>query len=90
MTGVTRFRAIMDKLLYNDKYEEIDDSMTDCNVGGRRNRSIRDNLFIINAIIIDALAYQKVSIDMQFYDLSQAFDSQWFEVTMKSLGQYES
>ena len=34
--SVTKFRAIIDKLMYNDKYQEIDDSMTDCNVGGRK------------------------------------------------------
>ena len=54
---MTKFRAIIDKLLYNDKYQEIDKKRSDCNVGGRRNRSIRDNLFIINALINDALAY---------------------------------
>jgi hypothetical protein len=56
--------------------------MSDCNVGGRKNRSIRDNLFILYAAINDALAYQKIEIDIQFYDLSQAFDSMWYEETM--------
>ena len=83
--SVTKFRAIMDKLLYNDKYDEIDSNMSNCNVGGRRNRSIRDNLFIINAVINDALLYQKIEIDFQFYDLSQAFDSQWYEETMNDM-----
>ena len=59
--------------------------MSDCNVGGRKNRSIRDNLFIINAVINDALLYQQVEIDIQFYDLSQCFDSQWYEETMNDL-----
>ena len=52
--------------------------MSECNVGGRKNRSIRDNLFILYAVINDALGYQKVEIDIQFYDLKQAFDSMWF------------
>ena len=50
--SVTKFRAIIDKLLYNDKYPEIDKNMSDCNVGGRKNRSIRDNRFVINAVIV--------------------------------------
>ena len=83
--SVTKFRAIIDKLLYNDKYPEIDRNMSDCNVGGRKNRIIRDNLFVINAVINDALSYQKVDIDIQFYDLSQAFDSMWFEETMNDM-----
>ena len=80
--SVTKFRAIIDKLLYNDKYPEIDGNMSECNVGGRKNRSIRDNLFVLYAVINDALGYQKVEIDIQFYDLRQAFDSMWFEKTM--------
>jgi hypothetical protein len=83
--SVTKFRAIIDKLLYNDKYAEIDRNMSDCNVGGRRHRSIRDNLFVIYAVINDALGYQKIDIDIQFYDLSQAFDSMWFEETMNDM-----
>ena len=58
--SVTKFRAIIDKLLYNDKYPEIDENMSECNVGGRKNRSIRDNLFVLYAVINDALGYQKV------------------------------
>ena len=83
--SVTKFRAIIDKLLYNDKYSEIDRNMSDCNVGGRRNRSIRDNLFVIYAVINDALEFQKIDIDIQFYDLSQCFDSMWFEETMNDM-----
>ena len=44
------FWNILDKLLYFDMYEAIDVSMTDCNVGSRKRRNIRDNLFVINAI----------------------------------------
>ena len=60
--SVTKFRAFIDKLLYIDKYPEIDRNMSDSNVGGRKNRSIRDNLFVLYAIINDALAYQKIVI----------------------------
>ena len=83
--SVTRFRAIIDKLLYNDKYPEIDSNMSDCNVGGRKKRSIRDNLFVLNAVINDALNYQNVDIDIHFYDLEQCFDSMWYEETMNDL-----
>ena len=83
--SVTKFRAIIDKLLYNDKYSEIDSNMSDCNVGGRRNRSIRDNLFVIYAVINDALSYQKVAIDIQFYDQRQCFDGMWYEETMNDM-----
>ena len=46
---------------------------------------IRDNLFVIYAVINDTLGYQKVEVDIQFYDLSQAFDSMWYEETMNDM-----
>ena len=83
--SVTKFRAIIDKLLYNDMYEQIDSKMSNCNVGGRRNRSIRDNLFVIYACINDATGYQKIDMDIQFYDIKQCFDSMRYEETMNDL-----
>ena len=48
---VTVLRSIDDKLIYNDEYETIDHHVTDSYVGARRNRNIRDNIFIISAIL---------------------------------------
>ena len=47
---VNILRSILDRLIFNDLYGKIDDFLTDCNVGGRRGRNIRDNLFVLNAI----------------------------------------
>ena len=44
---VNVFRSILDRL----KYSKIDESLTDCNVGARKERNIRDNIFVINAIM---------------------------------------
>ena len=44
-------RNILDKLLYIDLYETIDESLTDCNVGSRKRRNIQDNLFVVNVIL---------------------------------------
>ena len=70
------FRSVIDKLLYNDIYPGVDKNMTSSN---------RDNLFILYAIINDALGFLKVDIDIQVYDLKQAFDSMWFEETRNDL-----
>ena len=43
-------RTILEKLIYNDEYQTIDDNLTDANVGARKQRNIRDNLFVVNAI----------------------------------------
>ena len=47
---VSIFRAILDRLIYNDEYHNIDKNLTDSNVGARTNRNIRDNIFVLNAI----------------------------------------
>ena len=49
---VSVLRSIMDWLLYIDSYETIDENLTDANVGARKNRSVRDNMFVIVQLII--------------------------------------
>ena len=44
------FRTILDRLIYNDEYPIIDAHLSDSNVGARKNRNIRDNIFVLNAI----------------------------------------
>ena len=39
------FRSLLMRMLLNDKYDTIDDFMSDSNVGGRKGRSVRDHLF---------------------------------------------
>ena len=39
---VTIYRSILDKLIYNDEYDKIDENLSDCNVGARKKRNIRD------------------------------------------------
>ena len=80
---VTMLRAIVDKLIYNDKYETIDRNMSDSNVGGRHNRSIRDNLFIVYGVINNAINNR--NLDLSLYDIAKCFDSQWHAETMNDL-----
>ena len=42
---IHKFRSLMMRMLLNDKYDIIDNFMSDSNVGGRKGRSIRDHLF---------------------------------------------
>ena len=79
--GVSKVRSIIEKLIYEDKYPEIDGYMSDSNVGGRRKRNIRDNLFVLYAIINESIRNKK-SIDIHFYDLDKCFDEIWAEETM--------
>ena len=82
--SVTCLRGIIDKRIYNDVYDIIDNNMSDSNVGGRQNRSIRDNLFIVNGILNEALIH-KSNIDLGLYDIAKCFDAQWYEETMNDI-----
>ena len=82
--GVSKIRSIIEKLIYQDIYETIDETMSDSNVGGRKNRNIRDNLMVIYATINDAVKNKK-EMDIQFYDISKCFDALWYEDTMNDI-----
>ena len=81
---VTCLRSIVDNLVYSDYYDIIDGNMSDSNVGGRHNRSIRDNLFIVYGVINNALS-NGINLDLTLYDIAKCFDSQWYEESMNNL-----
>ena len=83
--GVVVFRSILDKLIYNDEYEKVDASMTDSNVGARKERNIRDNLFVVNGVINSVMNKEIKNIDCQLFDISQCFDSLWLQETMNDI-----
>ena len=72
---VNKIRSIMDKLIYNDYYAIIDASMSCSNIGGRKNRNIRDHLFVINGIMNDVMNSKTTeAIDLEIYDVAKCFD----------------
>ena len=75
---VAKLRSILDKLVYNDKYSIIDNSMSCSNIGARKNRNIRDHLFVINAVINDTFK-KKSNIDIEIMDIAKCFDKMWYE-----------
>ena len=76
--NVITVRSIIDNLIYNDFYSIIDRNMSDSNVGGRQNRNIRDNLFIVNGVMNFARR-EKLEVDINLYDIAKCFDSMWYE-----------
>ena len=56
---VTTFRSILMHLIYEDKYEQIDQSMSDSQVGGRKGKNIRNHIWVVNGIICDILSTKK-------------------------------
>ena len=63
-------------LIYDTKYSKIDRKMSDCQMGGRKKKGCKNNIFILNGLIHDVLKSKKMKpILLQFYDYSQMFDS---------------
>ena len=60
--------------------------MSDSNVGARRNKNIRNHIFVINGIICDVLSSKmKKPIDIQIMDYKQCVDAMWLAETMNDL-----
>lgn len=82
---VTVLRSILDRLMYNDLYETIDHSLTDGNVGARKERNIRDNLFVLGAVINSVVNDKQEPIQVQVMDIDKCFDKLWLESTTNAL-----
>ena len=61
--------------------------MSCSNIGARRNRNIRDHLFVINGVLNDVQQNKKNSngIDLGIYDISKCFDKMWYTETSNDL-----
>ena len=80
---VSILRSILMKLIYFDYYSIVDGSMSDSQVGARKNKNIRNHIWVVNGIISDVLSSKsKNSIDIQIYDYKQCFDSLWIQECM--------
>ena len=73
------------RMLLNDKYDILNDFMSDSNVGGRKGRSVRDHLFIVNGIVHDHYKSKEKHVTFQILDYSLCFDSMWFEEVTNEL-----
>ena len=82
--NVVKLRSIMDKLVYNDKYSVIDSNMSSSNIGGRKNRNIREHLIVLNAILHD-IRLSKESIDIEILDVMKYFNKMWSSETENDL-----
>ena len=78
-------RSIMMKLIYADKYDTIDEKMSDSNVGARKRKNIRNHLFILNGIINDAINSKEKCLDILIVDYKQCFDSMWLDECVNDL-----
>ena len=71
---VTRF--IMMRLIYNSNYPEIDKNISDCQMGARKGKGCKTNIWIVNGIIHDTLNNKNMKpVRLQITDYMQMFDS---------------
>ena len=78
-------RKVLDKLVYNEKYPALDLAMSDSNIGARRNKNVRNHLFIVYGIINSVVKEGRGCVDIQIYDLVQAFDALWLQDCMNDM-----
>ena len=78
-------RSILDRLTYNDCYYTIDNYLTDGNVGARKHRSVRDNIFVLSAITNSVTNGNSPPIQVQVMDQKTCFDKLWLEECINSL-----
>ena len=83
--NVSKARSILDKVIYSEVYENIDKNMSFSNVGGRRQRNIRDHLFVLYASVNDVINGSAASFDIQGYDVIKCFDEMWYAETLNDL-----
>ena len=65
--------------------DNIDENMSDSNIGARRNRNIKNHLFIIYGIMNSVIKRKAECIDIQSYDIQKAFDTLWLTDCMNDL-----
>ena len=58
-------------------YETLDSNLSDCNVGNRKSRNIRDHIFVLNAITNSITKGNEKACEVGVYDVDKCFDSLW-------------
>ena len=72
----TVLRLILMRLIYESKYDIIDSNMSDSQMGGRKRKGCRFNIFILNGIIHEVMKSKRNKpVLIQVYDYAQMFDS---------------
>ena len=86
---VSVIRSILMRLIYNSKYYKIDKNISDSQMGARKGKGCKRNIWIINGIIHETLKNKiKKPIVLQIYDYAQMFDSINLEEAISDIYEY--
>ena len=74
------------KMLFNRNSRNIDLKMTDSNIGGRKDKSCINHIWVMNGIIHETLSSTKnCPIVIQQYDYTQMFDGMELKESLSDL-----
>ena len=77
-------RNLLDRMVYYDEKQQLCQNMGHFQVGNQGGRNIRDNTLVVHAVVNEALT-NKQTIDIQFTDIKQCFDSIWLDEATNDL-----
>ena len=67
--NLSKIRTILDQLIYEEEYENVDSFLSFANVGGRKKRNMRDHLFIVYSVINDIINGEARHINLMGADI---------------------
>ena len=76
-------RMIKDKMIFNDIKDRVE--ISDSQVGGRSEYSIRNHLFVIYSVLNSVVQKESPPVDLHMYDLCKCFDGLWLEECCNNL-----
>ena len=72
-------------MIYLEKYPDLEKSMSDSNIVARKKKNVWKHLFVVYGVINSVLRDGRGCVDIQIYDLVQAFDALWLQDCMNDL-----
>ena len=83
---VSVLRYILMRLIYDLKYQQIDNNMSDCQMGARKKKGCKNNIFVVNGIIHEVMKSKRMKpVVLQIYDYQQMFDSMDLEKALSDI-----
>ena len=83
--NLSKLKSLMDKLIYEDVYQTVDNNLSCSNAGGRKGRGCRDQIFILHGIINEVVHGNREPICLQSVDVVMCFDKMNFPETHNDL-----
>ena len=76
--SLSDYRSILMKLINRDISDIVENNMSDSQIGSRKNKNVRNHIWVVNAVITEALSKKNKSpLDVQVLDVKQCFDGLW-------------